>query len=242
MKQIGFANKYYTLWEYTTDTNTLPNGVRIVKEYHTYIKNISFNRDKAQKLYPGVEIDENLKGISRSFTRTHTVYPNNVFKYGKYAGKTFDEVEDYSYMSWYFTTTSVDQQEELIPILEKQGYHILAYRDGTYGIQSREEYLEQLAHDYQLISVREKITKDFEDGNLIIKLTSNPDYEGEYYDRDSEYTFKFDNVKQYWYDGYPYYLPLLDGKAKRVKNKNIHILDAEVTNNKIFIHSFEIVK
>ena len=40
---IGFANKFYTLWNITEETKSLGNGCNYVVTHYTYIKNISFD-------------------------------------------------------------------------------------------------------------------------------------------------------------------------------------------------------
>ena len=117
MYTIGFANKYYTLWDCTTNEHTDDRGIRYITYSNVYLKNISFDLDKAQKLYPGAPVDESLKGHTRSFNTNKVIYPDNVFNFGKYCGKRFDECSDYDYMAWYFQQVDKVQQEELIPIL-----------------------------------------------------------------------------------------------------------------------------
>ena len=56
---IGFANKFYTLWTvYETK----------YKKTYIYRKNISFSKEKAQKLYPDAVFVDDLRGKTHSFT------------------------------------------------------------------------------------------------------------------------------------------------------------------------------
>ena len=58
---IGFANKFYTLWNITEETKSLGNGCNYVVTHYTYIKNISFDKEtvgstlhaKTQTFAPG---------------------------------------------------------------------------------------------------------------------------------------------------------------------------------------------
>ena len=55
---IGFANKFYTLWSvYETK----------YKKIYTYIKNISFSKERAHQLYPNAEFVDELRGKTHSF-------------------------------------------------------------------------------------------------------------------------------------------------------------------------------
>ena len=50
---IGFANKYYTLWQISEETKPLGNGRSMVVTHYTYVKNISFDKETALAKYPG---------------------------------------------------------------------------------------------------------------------------------------------------------------------------------------------
>lgn len=239
MLTIGFTTKFYTLWNCYTTIKTLSNGVRIICEHNEYIKNISFDRKKAQELYPDVPIDENLKGITRSFTNTRKEYPNNVFKYGKYEGKLFDEVTDYDYMKWYFTTTTTDQQDVLKPILVAQGYSIFTCSDGTYGIKSPKEIEEERLIEQEQ---QEKRTRLLE--SMIFFIDHNCDENGEYLDYESGLRLKFDEVRENWYGEWNYFLPVKKGKCKRIKNKSIELtkFELDLNNDIIYVHDFDVFK
>lgn len=108
MKKIGFANKFYTLWDYEsetvykTDSYGTHHPVSINHKY-TYIKNISFDLDKVKEMYPGVDIDENLRGVSTSFTVGNDInLPVDFFWVGKYCGQKIQEViqKDLGYCVW----------------------------------------------------------------------------------------------------------------------------------------------
>jgi hypothetical protein len=75
---------------------------------------------------------------------------------------------------------------------------------------------------------------------------SNVDDEG-YFCSEEDILYHFPEVKENYYQGFPYYLPVLNGKAKRIKNKNIKIkkFTYSVDNyNRLVIEilDFEIVK
>jgi len=243
MLTIGFANKYYTLWDCSTFECIDAYDIRYITCSNVYIKNISFDLDKVKALYPDAPINESLKGHTRSFTNSYIEYPNNVFKYGKYRGTPFNECTDYDYMAWYFTTTTKEQQEEMILILEEHDYHIFPKWDMTsYDIETNDEYMDRLRRENAKSQCQEEIIQKLKENNLTIEITSNPDCEGEYLDKNSGFIFKFDEVRVNYYLGFDYYLPVVNGKCKRIKNKTIKIINGEIDDNMIFIHKFEIMK
>ena len=63
-----------------------------------------------------------------------------------------------------------------------------------------------------------------------------------YFDWQSEYKFKFKEGNEYYYKGYTYYLPVLNGKSKRIKNKTIVITDAIINGGDIIINDFIVKK
>ena len=64
---IGFANKFYTLWQISEETKPLGNGRSYVITHYTYVKNISFDKETALAKYPGATLNENLRGMTRSW-------------------------------------------------------------------------------------------------------------------------------------------------------------------------------
>ena len=242
MKLIGFANQYYTLWEYSREVTTGRSGVRYIKEQYTYLKNISRDINKVAALYPNIQPDPDLKGHTKSWGRERVEYPVNVFRFGRYEGCRFDEVTDYSYMRWYFEQTFRSAQELLKPILEANGYHVFTYGDGNWGVETQEEYHQKLERERDRAEMRRTIMEAFEAGELVLFIDSNPNSNGEWIEQRSGMTIQFDEVAERDYQGWTYYLPVLNGKAKRVKNKSIKITSAEVDGDTIKVHNFEVLK
>jgi len=108
MKKIGFATQFYTLWDYQTEEQyrTDVHGKHHhsgTKHIYHYIKNISIDLEKVKSLYPNVGIDDELKGISRDWTKTTKKdLPENIFWGGKYEGQLIDDilVSDFQYCLW----------------------------------------------------------------------------------------------------------------------------------------------
>ena len=108
--------------------------------------------------------------------------------------------------------------------------------------ETAEEHAAREEHDSKLLKEREYVEEYLPKGELILDITSNPNEEGEYYDMNSEYTFKFDEVRSNNYRGFEYYLPVMNGKCKRIKNKSIKITDGEIVDDNVLIHAFEVLK
>lgn len=82
-----------------------------------------------------------------------------------------------------------------------------------------------------------------ENNVLEFDCDQNPCYDGNLFIK--EITFQFDEVKECYYRGYSYFLPVINGKSKRIKNKTIRITDFEILdidNLIVKINNLEIVK
>lgn len=100
---IGFATEFYTLWdinvEPTYSGNNVINGVGpMITGYKTnycYLKNISTDREKAIAAYPGIEIDEDLRGKHGSWEKFDRVdYPADCFSFGQLSGGEISKATD----------------------------------------------------------------------------------------------------------------------------------------------------
>lgn len=119
MLRIGFATKYYTLWDvysedqYATDAhgNHSKCGVKTTHNYH---RNLSFGLAEAQakaKSAGATDLtpDENLHGTSTSFIsyKADESFIDTIpledfhFQFGKYKGEDIRECADIQYMVWY---------------------------------------------------------------------------------------------------------------------------------------------
>lgn len=221
---IGFANKFYTLWNITDEYKDLGNGRTYVVTHYNYIKNISFDKETALAKYPGATLDENLRGKTASWdSKPKEIWDNvNVFRFGKYIYKNIEESTDIDYIAWYWDQITDESHKEFVSnVLKNHGYEIRkSDYDGHEYLMSSEAIKQEQEH---LVKVNDKLNQCRNGFELSIFMTSNPDYFGEY--RDGDIIYKFNKVEEKYYQGYDYYLPVLNGKAKRVKNKNLVITD-----------------
>lgn len=242
---IGFGGEYYTLW-YKQDNNHL-----------TYLKNVSKDRKTAEELYPGVEIDEGLKGYfyeKREYIPDPIYTTPNVFKFGMYKGTTIysegSEFKD-SYVDYVaYVITFFSMEEDILAVeklLERSGrYKTFIHKDIDGKIVSIscvtiERYKKMLVAEEKL----NEFLKVVESGDsFVIPMEKNPDGEGCLYGLLDSLTVKFKDYKVCYYNGFEYSLPTINGKGKRVKGKEIKVTKYEYDscNKEIVIDTWELVK
>ena len=170
MKRIGFANKYYTLWDVSEET-----VYRTVNDVHfasgtkitfTYYQNLSTDLDKAisKAKSMGVtilEVDEGLRGKTRSFSSVknrNDIYNDNQFKFGRYEALQISDCEDVDYLVWYFGETDSKVAAE----------HVVSL-DDSYIFDGK-----------SLLSRKEQLMKnaeyDINNGKVVLTAVSNFQY------------------------------------------------------------------
>lgn len=223
MKQaIGFANKFYTLWTidtepvYTTDSN----GKHWLTGYntrYTYHKNISFDLEKAKELYPTLSVSEDLRGKTNSWTsanKTEDLCPQ-IMKFGKYYGMDINELieVDFQYLLWVLENKGYSSNGKYIQDLPKIQKHFQDIEDADNKlINDRNNAFKAIlnAGSFEFIAERNlKIYNEFaymyiNEGDLCV-------------------TFKFEQgtFSHNEYNGFSYGLPIVKGKAKRIKGKTV---------------------
>ena len=242
MKVIGFANKFYTLWEVTEDTHNLGNGHSYIITHYYFIKNISFDKETAIAKYPEAKIDENLRGKTASWDSQKEVWDNvDIFRFGKYKYNKINECADTNYIEWYWNNVYGDHKEYVGNVLESRGYEVREYSYESYdGYTVTNQYLAS-PETIENERIHNKNVNDF-----MNHLTSNPELEfvptnnlsNEGYYRDDFVLYHFPEFKEMYYRGFNYYVPSINGKGKRFKNKNVKILTYtyEIKNYDVVIH------
>lgn len=244
MEIIGFATQFYTLW----NVNTYPicdyKGKQIgERTQYNYIKNISKSLDEVKSNFPNTPIDMSLKG-EREFSRCSyyekEVIPYTCYQYGQYKYQEIEDVNDNSYLCWYYRNGVSEEQKTYIEnLLRKKGY----------VCEDNRIYTDQE------VKYQNEVDKYCDESNMfefvsLTNLRSDDRITGFTYDDKFETVFfSFDEIKECYYNGYNYYLPLVNGKAKRIKNKRIRVTDFEVVPKtrfsqfrKIIVKKFEILK
>ena len=141
---IGFANKFYTLWQITEETIHLGNGHSRIVTHYTYIKNISFNKETAIAKYPNAKLNENLHGKTQSWNTEKDIWDNvDTFRFGKYKYEKIEAVNDLLYTAWYWDQISDEDHKNFVSeFMINNGYEIRTntYID-YYGEAKTAEYL-----------------------------------------------------------------------------------------------------
>ena len=221
IQAIGFANKFFTLWSidtepvYTTDAY----GKHWLTGYntrYTYHKNISFDLEKAKALYPTLEVQEDLRGKTNSWTTENKedLCPQ-IMKFGKYYGKDINELleQDFQYLVWICENKGYSSNGKYAKNLPKVQEHFKAIEEASNKfINDRNNAFEAIltAGSYEFVAERNlKINDGFayiyvNEGDLCI-------------------TFKFEQGTFSYneYNGFAYGLPIVKGKAKRMKGKTV---------------------
>lgn len=219
MEYIGKAEKFYTLWEVWEETHTTIRGESYKAIHHQYIKNISFDLDKAKDKYPNAIIDESLRGHSSWTSYDYPKPPVDEFRGGKYRGDKIAECTDYQYLHWAYDLGYIipwESREIVLGILELQGYRKI---NDTH-IATPEE-VERIEKSYTECEEVQKTLEEF--GSISVTSSKNLDEYGNLTIGNLEVNFP--NYKELEYAGYYYGLPIdSKGKAKRIKNKEIEII------------------
>lgn len=237
---IGLSNKYYTLWE---------KGI----DHWYYVKNISMDKEVAKGKYPGVEINLSFRGTRPiSFTKYEIPPFDGTFTKGKYKGQSIEGHEDEEYMKWYAENSIGSTKEEVEAVIkevEKFGnweWEVKTYtHEDDYG-DTREFSLssfKRIIPQKELDEI-ERVSKELLSGTFEIPMERNADEFGNFliYDKyNTCYNLCFDEVKEMCYAGYYYGLPMINGKAKRVKGKNIRLIEVVKEKNIFIIKKFEII-
>ena len=220
---IGFATKFYTLWSTSEHTVDAGGGKRIRYTEYCYCGKISTSRETAMSKYPGLAIDENLRGKTRSWTRQEYIWDNvDMFRFGKYKGGEINENCDAGYLEWYFGAVEGEHRDYVASVLRKLGYVI----EGS--VCYSPDVLKEMADAKE---AKERVISAANEGVQVrLFIGRNPDEDGairvdnpaeEGYLNTDGLRFRFREVAERYYDGYVYYMPCVNGKAKRVKGKTI---------------------
>jgi len=230
---IGFAGTFYTLWNVDIKPSYNHNGECVGHHInYAYIKNISTDVNKVKSLYPSLDIDVSLNG-KHSFSLFQPIietFADDVFAFGKYKGQSITSCADIEYVFWAFETGYFTDGNKVYAerVLTENGYRIV---DGfVYSPDGYEKLMVNLA-------LKETINagKSFD-----VLFDSSLNSDGQYIFHGQVLNFK--DFKPMYYNGYEYGLPIINGKAKRIKGKTYRISSYTITADGIDVQSMELVK
>ena len=223
MKAIGFTTQYYTLWDIQVEpqfsTNTRGQVISSWdKINYCYLGNLSKDLVKAQekakeKGCSNLEPDHDLYGRNRSF---EIFTPKKIVKEGL---ESCEKSELLMICCSNDKENTKEAREIAVKILLSKKY--VKEIGGVLVDQDRVGFYEKWINDRKIF-LDAKITDTF-------FIANNVNCEGVLIDGNTSFCFTNGSVQQY-YNGFNYYLPKgKDGKAKRIKNKTIELLDFEVS-------------
>lgn len=188
------------------------------------------------------EQSENIDTIAynriRSFKHKDIEFTNNdTFRFGKYEGRKIKDIKDLRYTKWYFKQIEDANHKKFIKdYLYDNWYEFRTSSDG-------EEYaVSPITIKYEnqrKIKQNDTLKKAINSKKVLLEITSNPKEDGRIIVDGVVYYFP--KVVSRYYEGYVYYVPVTNGKAKRIKNKIIEAKLFEL-NGQVFISNFKVVK
>lgn len=227
---IGFATEYYTLWYYEAEPTYV---IDAYGKYHQsginhkyfYIQNISKDINKVKTKYPGVHIDETLRGQHRSFSyKKENLYnlPGEYFWVGKYSGHLVDEVikHDLNYCIWAANEFSNNTSD-----------FIKAHPTYIEHFDNLKRKEEDLIKSAPLLKVGDMVELQFttngynldEDEGTCWTMAT---YKGMDVYIECSYFRRVDGM-------YPYIMPGINGKPRRTKNKTFMVVVTDIILTKI---------
>jgi hypothetical protein len=242
-KAIGFANKFYTLWSintepvYTTDSNG-KHWLTGHNTRYTYHKNISFDLEKAKELYPTLSVSEDLRGKTNSWVsadKKEDLCPH-IMKFGKYYGRDVNELieVDFQYLLWVLENRGYSSNGKYIQDLPAVQKHFQDIEDAfNEKVARRTSIFQSLLNvgSYEFVA----------DKNLRVNSVDGIAYINIEIEEDMYIHFKFLNgtFTYNYYKEFTYGLPIIKGKAKRMKGKNVKFEFTEDTTdiNTVIVHN-----
>jgi len=236
MMTIGFAEKFYTLWDVTSEdiysTTISANGESHAKSGErvicTYIKNVSTDLDKVKSVYPDLPINEDLRGMSRSFEyltgEKKIEYADDVFALGYNKGYAIALCNSIRDLKWALENESgsdrrTNIKNQMISLGMVEAYDVM-YDNQEQADKAVELINERAARQMNADNIFDTMANG---GTLEVTFEKNLDEYGRYYDKSNGLRFEFKNYKVMSYKGFDYALPSVDGKGKKIKGQTLSL-------------------
>jgi hypothetical protein len=238
---IGFATEFYTLWDYNTEnlytTDARGNHHHTgVKHNYYYIQNISKDLETVKAKYPGLSIDEGLRGKHRSFDRVDRIeMPAEYFPHGKYRHELITDIAktDLKYIIWAIDNSGT--ADKTLALLKKLPEVIAFYEEKEREAKERKGEPVLLTTGKHSIEISTNGRSGFHIPAPEFEAYSGRPYMVAALENDKGFTtyvkIILTDVKKV--DGmYPYLMPVINGKAMKTKNKTL-ALDLEIISTNI---------
>ena len=225
MLQIGFTEKYFTLWNvnstprYSTDWTGKHHQVGVDTQY-TYLQNLSMNESQAieKAKIKGVtdtDVDVDLRGKNRSWKSyksngfvVDTINPKN-FQFGKYSNESILESEDLGYIIWYGSQQGCKLSDVNCSEQKKLCVERVMELSDEYCIHNDEMIL--ISHRDEMAKYEENREFLKEYGYYIATIQRNVDDHGMLFVDGIE--FYFPTISYHSFRGWDYCLPKINGKT-----------------------------
>ena len=234
---IGFATEFFTLWDMWTETIYVmaPSGQYHPShniDHYSYIKNISTDREKVNALYPGLPFDENLRGQMRNFDvkRDEDLSPE-IIKFGKHYGKHIEQIaaEDFSYMLWLLDNCRNQATKALCEQLPQVVEYYARMEQERQAIIDSWKVLESGVHEVTFTCNPNRqvcdtlIPEDNTDNENPLAQYSHRFYAACGMAQEYHTLYILMDGIQHVDGMYPYNMGMINGKAKRLKNKSFKL-------------------
>lgn len=204
---IGFTSKYYTLWTVEVRKEYDRQGSYYYKTLFTYHQNLSMELEVAQEKAKefgcvDLEPDHDLYGRNRSFSIESKKTVEEIPTEEQLLGRIFWNNRDYDLES---------RRAALTKAIELGYYKVFEENGKKFFVENEEGYKE-------IIDLF--INNTYKIHNTVISERNKQSFmlDGVKY--------FFESVKEMYYNGYKYELPMdSKGKAKRIKGKNVKLID-----------------
>ena len=231
MQVFSFYNKrqVFTVWDICYTYEPLDENRRYKISNYKYLGTVNEQPEN---------IDKTAYNRIRSFKKKDIEFTNNdTFRFGKYEGRKIKDVKDLKYTKWYFKQIEDSNHKKFIKdYLYDNWYEFRTNSDG-------EEYVvSPITIKYEeekKVKQNDALEKAINGKKVLLEITSNPREDGRIVVDGVVYYFP--KVVSRYYAGYIYYVPVTNGKAKRIKNKIIEANLFEL-NGQVFISNFKVVK
>lgn len=178
-KVIGFANKYYTLWEVDIDDNII---------VYTYIRNLSFDLEDAKRKAGTDKFEETLRGRSKTFTKikydngstqefedsTMSKILSSRMTFGKYQGEEIIKVanKDPRYLAWVITDTRGNTElKKILSTLDPVKKLLATNTDYSEREKSTTDFITSLQNDFEQYYGISPKWKEYDRNKYILKST-----------------------------------------------------------------------
>lgn len=239
-KVIGFANKFYTLWNHSTETNYTcisgKNFLTNIRHKYDYIKNISISEEKVKELYPDAPIIDGLRGRTISFWEDEKIeLPIGYFGFGKYYGELIEDIlaKDFQYCLWVVENREHCKSSEFIKSHPTYVAHIERIMQQEKALLESDNML-KVGDVVELEFERNGYNGWWSDGGKISRIYSEETdkYDACFLRTDKNGVEIIIECPCKFVGGiYPYLMPILNGKAQRTKGKKVVVTVTEIIEN-----------